>query len=155
MKKITLFLAVISLFLVACNNSSSQSENSETAEGKEAQSSKVIHLTKAEFLEKVVSYETDFDEWEYLGDKPCILDFYADWCPPCKKIAPILDALSNEYDGQIYIYKIDTDEEGELAAAFGIKSIPTLYFIPMKGNPTLSEGELTKSELKKRIEAIL
>ena len=90
-----------------------------------------IHLTKEEFLKKVVDYEKNPTEWKYLGDKPAIIDFYADWCAPCKMIAPVLEELAEEYAGEIYIYKINTEIEQELAGAFGIRSIPTLLFVPM------------------------
>ena len=82
-----------------------------------------IHLTKAEFLSKVANYEANPNEWKYVGDKPCIIDFYAAWCGPCKTIAPILEDLAKEYDGQIYIYKVDTEAEQELAGAFGIHQL--------------------------------
>jgi thioredoxin len=116
---------------------------------------KTIHLTKEEFLSKVVDFENNPDEWKYLGDKPALVDFYADWCGPCKSIAPVLEELAAEYEGQIYIYKVDTDAEQELAAAFGIRSIPTLLFIPMKGNPQVAQGALPKANLKKAIDEVL
>lgn len=116
---------------------------------------KTIHLTKAEFLTKVANYEKNPEKWEYLGDKPAIIDFYADWCGPCKMIAPILDELAEEYDGKIYIYKIDTEAEQELAAAFGIRSIPTLLFVPMDGAPQMAQGALPKDAFKKAIDDVL
>ncbi len=116
---------------------------------------KTIHLTKQEFLTKVANYEESPSEWKYLGDKPAIVDFYASWCGPCKTIAPILDDLAEEYDGQIYIYKIDTEEEEELAAAFGIRSIPTLLFIPMEGQPQMAQGALPKATFKQAIDEVL
>ena len=116
---------------------------------------KTIHLTKQEFLTKVANYEESPAEWKYLGDKPAIVDFYASWCGPCKTIAPILDDLAEEYDGQIYIYKIDTEEEEELAAAFGIRSIPTLLFIPMEGQPQMAQGALPKATFKQAIDEVL
>lgn len=116
---------------------------------------KTIHLTKADFLAKVANYEQNPDKWEYLGDKPAIIDFYADWCGPCKMVAPILDELAEEYDGQIYIYKIDTEKEQELAAAFGIRSIPTLLFVPMNEPPQMAQGALPKDAFKKAIDEVL
>ena len=83
---------------------------------------KTIALNKAEFLRRVMDYETNSHEWKYLGDKPAIVDFYADWCGPCKMVAPILEELAEEYDGKIYIYKVNTGEEEELASVFGIRS---------------------------------
>ena len=114
-----------------------------------------IHLSKEEFLKKVVNYEVNSTEWKYLGDKPCIIDFYADWCGPWKAVAPILEELSKEYDGQIYIYKVDTDKEQELAGAFGIRSIPSMLFVPMEGKPQMSAGALPKDQLVEVMKNIL
>ena len=126
--------------------------------GASAQSNKAIktiHLTKAEFLKKVVNYEKDPTKWEYLGDKPCLIDFYASWCGPCKMIAPILEELAEEYDGEIYIYKIDTEKEQRLAADFGISSIPALLFCPMGENPQMVRGALPKETFKQIIDDVL
>jgi len=114
-----------------------------------------IHLTKAEFISKVANYEANPTEWKYLGDKPCIIDFYAAWCGPCKTIAPILEDLAKEYEGQIYIYKIDTEAEQELAAAFGIRSIPTILFCPMGEAPQMAQGAMPKDTFKKAISELL
>ena len=114
-----------------------------------------IPLNKVDFLAKVINYETTPDEWKYLGDKPAIIDFYADWCGPCKMIAPVLEELAEEYGDEIYIYKIDTEKEKELAALFGIRSIPSLLFIPMTGQPQMAQGALPKVELKKAIDEVL
>lgn len=116
---------------------------------------KTIHLTKAEFLRKVANYEVNPSEWKYLGDKPALIDFYASWCGPCKTISPILEELAAEYDGQIYIYKVDTEKEQEVAAAFGIRSIPSLLFVPMTGAPQMAQGAMPKAQFKKAIEDIL
>lgn len=126
-----------------------------TNNNKEKKEMKAIHLTKEEFLKKVVNYEANPTEWKYLGDKPCIVDFYASWCGPCKMVSPILEELAKEYDGEIYIYKIDTEEEEELAQAFSIRSIPTIMFIPMSGDPQIVRGALPKSELKIAIDSVL
>ncbi len=112
------------------------------------------HLTKETFLEKVFNYEENKD-WKYEGDLPCVIDFYADWCGPCKMVAPILEELAKEYDGKIHIYKIDTEEQQELAAAFGIRSIPSMLFCPKEGQPQMAQGALPKPTLKKAIEEIL
>ena len=114
-----------------------------------------IHLTKAEFLAKVANYEKEPNEWKYLGDKPCIIDFYATWCGPCKMIAPILEELAKEYNGQIYIYKVDTGAEQDLAGAFGIRSIPSLLFCPMNGKPQMAQGALPKDAMVKAINEVL
>ena len=114
-----------------------------------------IELTKANFLKKVADYETNPTEWKYLGDKPAIVDFYAPWCGPCKMVAPILEELAAEYDGQIVIYKVNTMNEQELAADFGIRSIPSLLFIPMNGKPQMAQGLMPKNELKSAIDSVL
>lgn len=117
--------------------------------------SPVKHLTKQEFIEKVYNYEKNPDKWIYEGNMPAIIDFYATWCGPCKAIAPVLEELAKEYAGKIVIYKIDTDKERELAAAFGISSIPTLLFIPAKGDPQVVQGALPKESLKRAIDEFL
>ncbi len=112
------------------------------------------HLTKQTFLEKVFDYENN-KEWKYQGELPALIDFYADWCGPCKMVAPILEELSEEYAGKINIYKIDTEVEQELAAAFGIRSIPSLLFIPKEDQPQMAQGALPKDALKDAIENVL
>jgi len=116
---------------------------------------KTIELTKTDFLHKISDYESNPEDWRYLGHKPAIIDFYASWCGPCKMVAPILEELAEEYAGQIYIYKIDTEKEEELAAIFGIRSIPTLLFIPMDEAPQMAQGALPKSAFKQAIDSIL
>jgi thioredoxin 1 len=110
-----------------------------------------IHLSAQDFKDKVFNYETE-QEWKYQGDKAAIIDFYADWCGPCKSIAPVLEELSEQYKDDILIYKIDTDKEMELSSLFGIQSIPTLLFIPMNGNPMVQKGALPKNALQQIIE---
>lgn len=112
------------------------------------------HLTKEAFQEKIFNYE-DKKEWEYQGEKPCIIDFYADWCGPCKMIAPVLEELSEEYEDKMNIYKVNTEEEQELSGAFGVQSIPTLIFIPKDGKPQMVAGALPKDTLKDVIKDVL
>jgi thioredoxin len=112
------------------------------------------HLTKETFLEKVFNFEQNKD-WKFEGELPCLIDFYADWCQPCKMVAPILEELAEEYKGKINIYKIDTESEQELAAAFGIRSIPSLLFCPKDGQPQMAMGALPKETFKKAIDDIL
>ena len=112
------------------------------------------HLTKETFLNKVFNYEENKD-WKFEGDLPCMIDFYADWCGPCKMVAPILEELSEEYKGQINIYKVDTEKETELAATFGIRSIPSLLFCPKDGQPQMAQGALPKENLKQAISEVL
>ena len=116
----------------------------ETA-AKEKPTTKVVHITKADFLKKVYDFEKNPDEWKYLGSQPAIVDFYADWCGPCRQLSPVLDELAKEYSGKLTIYKVNVDNERGLATFFGIRSIPTLLFIPMKGKPQRSLGALSKT----------
>jgi thioredoxin 1 len=112
------------------------------------------HLTKEAFLSKIFDYENNKD-WKFEGELPCIIDFYADWCGPCKTIAPVLEELSEEYKGKINIFKINTEQEVELSSAFGIRSIPSLLFIPKTGQPQMAMGALPKESLKQVIEDVL
>jgi len=112
------------------------------------------HLTKEVFLEKVFNYEKNKD-WKFEDDLPCIIDFYADWCQPCKMIAPILEELSKTYEGKINIYKVDTEDQQELAGAFGIKSIPSILFCPKDGQPQMAQGALPKESLEQAIADVL
>lgn len=126
----------------------------ETA-AKEKPTTKVVHITKADFLKKIYDFEKNPDEWKYLGSQPAIVDFYADWCGPCRQLSPVLDELAKEYSGKLTIYKVNVDNERGLATFFGIRSIPTLLFIPMKGKPQRSLGALSKTELKGIIKDVL
>ncbi len=112
------------------------------------------HLTKQTFFEKVFNYEKN-QEWKFEGELPCIIDFYADWCQPCKIVAPILEELAGEYEGKINIYKIDTEDQVELAGAFGIKSIPSMLFCPKDGQPQMAVGALPKETLVQAINDVL
>lgn len=114
----------------------------------------VKQLTKAEFLDKVCNYEEN-EEWSYRGSRPCIIDFYADWCGPCKIVAPVLEELGQEFAGRIDIYKIDTEAETDLASAFGIQSIPSLLFVPVEGEPQMAIGALPKEHLRQAIHDVL
>lgn len=148
--------------LVACgSNSGSKTKlpkegiKSETSYNNNASEKATIHLNRAEFLARVYNFEKSPDKWVYNGDKPAIVDFYADWCGPCKQVAPILEELAAKYKGEIYIYKIDTDAEQQLAGEFGITAIPTLMFIPQQGKPQVTQGALSKAQLENAIETIL
>lgn len=110
--------------------------------------SKVEFLNEQTFKEKVFNYEAN-KEWKFEGEIPCLIDFYADWCNPCKMVAPILEELQQEYEGKINIYKIDTEAERNLAAMFGIQSIPSLLFVPKEGQPQMAQGALPKETFKK------
>lgn len=112
------------------------------------------YLTKESFIEKVFDFENE-TEWKFKGTKPAIIDFYADWCGPCKMISPILEQLSKEYDGKVDIYKIDTEDQQELSAMFGIRSIPSLLFIPTSDKPQMAVGALPKDGFIKAIDEVL
>lgn len=112
------------------------------------------HLNKQTFLSKVYDYENK-QEWEFAGERPCIIDFYADWCAPCRAVAPVLEELAAEYDGKIDIYKIDTEAEQELASVFGIRSIPSILFVPMNDKPQMAAGALPKESFVQAINEIL
>lgn len=157
--------ASVILFMIAftaCGNKSTNQSDVNQAELEtenininETKKMGTIQLTKAEFLEKVANYEADPTEWKYLGDKPCIIDFYADWCGPCKVVAPILEELAQEFADDIYIYKVDTEKEQELAAAFGIRSIPSLLFCPVDEQPQMAMGALPKETFIEAINDVL
>ena len=107
-------------------------------------------LTKETFLEKVFDYENN-KEWSFKGELPAVIDFYADWCGPCKMVAPVIEELSGEYDGMVDFYKVDTEAEQELASAFGIQSIPSILFIPKDGQPQMAAGALPKQTFQEVI----
>lgn len=144
MKKISLLFVMLMAVVVVSAN-----------EPKEKETAKPVELTKATFLEKVFDFETNPDEWVYKGDKPAIVDFYADWCGPCRIVSPILKDLAAEYDDQIYIYKVNVDNERELAAMFGARSIPMFLFIPMDEDPQVGKGALPKKSFKEVIDTFL
>lgn len=156
------------LFSQACTNGKTENtENTSDAKTETAKPAKseaaaagAIHLNKADFLKKVWNFEASPDKWVYAGDKPCIIDFYADWCRPCKIAGPILEELALEYKDKIYVYKINTEVERELAGAFGIQSIPAFLLCPQEGQPQMSSGiartpEETKEMFKKIIDEFL
>jgi len=170
MKKIILSLAAVTFLFFSCSNGSASTlDNSSTASSESTvakttdapgESGKPIHLTKQEFLEKVMNYEKNQTEWVYEGDKPALIDFYADWCGPCRMAAPVLEDLAKEYEGKIHVYKVDTEKERELAAVFGIQSIPAFLFVPSEGRPTMSNGiaqtpEATKQMFRQMIDEYL
>lgn len=141
----TLFLAT--LMLVGFATTAASQTNS--AEGK------VIYLTTAEFKQKIYDYEKNGDQWLYKGKLPAIIDFYADWCRPCKMVAPIMEELAKEYKGKVVIYKVNTDKEKELASVFQIRSIPSILYIPKTGKPSMDMGAKSKEAYKQIIESTL
>jgi thioredoxin len=166
MKKIGYFSVIIIFLFISCKgntggkngNPSSQSESNEAVSGigkTESLSGKPERLTEKTFKLKVMDYEKNPQQWVFAGDKPTIVDFYADWCRPCRMVSPILEELAVEYEGKINIYKVDTDDQRELAAVFGITSLPTVLFIPMQGKPSSQLGALPKESYKKIIDEFL
>ncbi|NLZ94760.1 MAG: thioredoxin [Bacteroidales bacterium] len=154
--KIILIGVLSAIILASCTNTNNKDKKQTNLEQTETNmTQKTINLTKAEFLTKVANYEENPEEWKYIGDKPCLIDFYADWCGPCKMVAPILEELAEEYEDDIYIYKVDTEAEQELAAAFGIRSIPSILFCPMDEQPQMAQGALPKDGFKKAIDEVL
>jgi len=139
------FFLPMMLFVANCSNA----QSSKKGEGE------VIVLNKADFLAKVFNYEKNPDDWVYEGKKPCIIDFYADWCPPCKLIEPIMKELAAEYKDKIIFYKINTDREKELASVFGISSIPLVLFVPAEGIPLKMLGARPKADYVEQINLIL
>ena len=115
---------------------------------------KTVHLTDVTFKQLVFDYEKD-TKWKFKGKKPAIVDFYADWCGPCKTVAPILEQLAKEYGSKLVIYKVNTETARKVSAAFGITSIPSILFIPLNGQPQMSQGALPKATLEKAITDVL
>lgn len=157
MKHKSLFiLAVIGgLIFSSCSGSASKANGSQGEEKTEETSEEPVHLTKETFKQKVMNYEANQQDWVFEGNKPCVIDFYADWCQPCKKIAPIMVNLAKEYEGEINVYKIDTEKQKELASVFGIQSIPTILFCPEEGKPQMARGALPKKTFVNIIDEFL
>ena len=146
------FAIVLATTACAGNGGENKKSNEPT---KEDNKMEVVSLNKAEFLKKVYDFEANPNDWKFEGKRPAIVDFDATWCGPCKALHPVLEELSKEYSGKVDIYQIDVDQEKELAAAFGIRSIPTLLLIPMKEEPRITQGALPKDQLKKAIDEFL
>lgn len=159
MKKLVFILAVAVITLQSCNSSQAKSNGNEniseetpaeTVSQNTGTEGGTVKLNKARFLAEVWDYENSPKEWKFKGTKPALIDFYADWCGPCKIASPILEEISKEYAGKVTIYKIDTQVEQELASVFGISGIPAFLYIPVNGKPTMASGiARTKEETKK------
>ncbi len=162
-------VALLALSIISCN--SGQTAQSTVKESvsttgpvqaviEQSVNAAPVHITKAEFLKLVMDFEKSPEEWKFQGDKPCLIDFYADWCAPCRITSPILDQLAKDYAGKINVYKVDVDKEQELAGVFGVQSIPAFLFCPVEGKPTMSAGiagspEATKQMFITQIEELL
>lgn len=172
MKQTFFMLAtMLAITMVSCKGQSEQiAEKSNVGEARVSETPVVqpavtatgepVHIDKAGFLKLIMDYEKNPEKWVFQGDKPCVVDFYADWCAPCRITSPILDELAREYAGKINVYKVDVDKEQELAAVFGIRSIPSFLFCPQSGQPTMSSGiaatrEETKAMFIRQIEELL
>jgi len=161
MKKCSfLVMGILFALAIGCNGQSDKTFNSKDkasapANATVASTALPLHITKEDFVKLVMDYKTNRETWIYAGKKPCLVDFYADWCGPCKMIAPVLEELASEYQGKVDIYKVNTEEQQELASAFGIQSIPSLLFIPLEGQPQMAMGALPKDTFKKAFKDVL
>ncbi len=158
MKKLVFMLAVAVISLQSCNSTQAKNNEKENTTGTPVETVSqnnsaeggTVKLTKAKFLAEVWDYENSPKEWKFKGKKPALIDFYADWCAPCRTAAPILEEISKEYAGKVTVYKIDTQVEQELAAVFGIQGIPAFLYIPLNGKPSMTSGiARTKEDTKK------
>ena len=159
MKKLVFILIAIFTLQTSYTSQAENNSNNNSATPAEGEG-ETVKLNKAKFLQEVWDYEASPKEWKYKGDKPAMIDFYADWCGPCKTAAPILEELSVEYSGKIVIYKVDTQVERELASVFGVSGIPAFLYIPMEGKPQMTSGIArskadTKKMFKERIDNLL
>ena len=165
MKKSRYFSAVLMILAtLGCSGQNGRNEQnpnpSSGISSNESAQHAAVSINKADFLRMVMDYEKNPDTWNYKGEVPCIIDFYADWCAPCRITSPILEELANQYSGKIRVYKVDIEKEQELASIFGIQSIPTFLFCPMEGNPTISSGiantpDATRDMFREQIEKLL
>jgi thioredoxin len=153
MSKLNVFLGIIGAFVFfSCSTTvgnqehkvTKEKQGTEISKKEERTTTKPEHLSLESFKEKVWNFEESPEEWKYKGETPCVIDFYADWCKPCKMVAPIMDEMSKKYEGKVKIYKINTDKERELASVFRIRSIPAVLFVPMKGKPSMQTGALPR-----------
>lgn len=167
MKRLILAIAAVAMTLTGCSQNSKPVDGAKGDAAKRAGAAaaatakaapgegKVTGLTAAEFKRKVTDYQNSAQEWVFNGTRPAVVDFYATWCGPCKMTAPVLDRLARDYAGKIDFYKVDIDKEPELASAFGIQSIPTFLFIPVKGKPTVQMGAMQKADFERIIKSVL
>lgn len=171
MKKLILSVMLLApVFMYACKDSGNGNtdkpvkaekvaEEKQNAQKDKGDDKAAIHINEEQFKKKIMNYEKH-DSWQFAGDKPCIVDFYADWCAPCRITSPILEDLAKEYEGKINVYKVDIEKNKKLASVFGVKSIPTFLYCPVEGKPSKAQGigkskEATKQMFKKNIETIL
>ena len=149
--KRAIFLTVMIISLIFNNCSAGNKDNKVK---KPATNDIVLSLTNEAFKKMIFNYDVN-KEWKYEDSKPAIIDFYADWCPPCRQLSPLVEEIAKEYNGKIVVYKVNTDEEKGLAQCMGISSLPTLLYIPVKGKPQITLGMLPKETIVKMINEIL
>ena len=163
MRKSIILLLAVSLAIVGCSSQVKKAPKQEPKAQKQTKDKpststtdgKVNYLSTAEFKQKVMDYEAHPQEWVFAGNRPAMIDFYATWCRPCKMMSPIVEQLAQQYAGKVDFYKVDIDKEPELAAVFGIQSIPTFLFIPQKGMPSAQMGMMEKGEMENYLSKIL
>jgi thioredoxin 1 len=148
-KYLFILLVILPVFFNECKVDKPASPLKTNTTGKS-----VVQMTNETFKKVVFNYEVN-KEWKFEGSRPAIIDFYADWCPPCRQLSPLVEEIAKEYSGRIDVYKVDTDKETALAQALGITNLPTLLFIPAKGKPQVSMGAIPKDSLVKAISEIL
>jgi len=154
MKKILLILMVASIWLTACSQTKNETKDNTETKSEAKSNIKIEHLTNSTFKAKVFDYEKN-EEWKYKGELPAIIDFYADWCRPCKMVAPTLEQIQKDYDGKLIVYKVDVQHEKELASVFQTSSIPAFLFIPAKGKPQMAKGLLPRESFDEIINDFL
>jgi thioredoxin 1 len=145
---------IITLMVIPFLMTNCRAENPKASKTGPDASVSVVSLTNETFKKLIFNYEAN-KEWKYEGSKPAIIDFYADWCPPCRQLSPLVEEIAREYSGKIDVYKVDTQKEGTLAQNLGITGLPTLIFIPAKGKPQMTMGALPKENLIKAVNEIL
>ncbi|MDY2828292.1 MAG: thioredoxin [Sodaliphilus sp.] len=162
-KKLLLIVAIVFIGLSACSQNKDKTRTKATKAKTEKTTTaatdtatgKVIFLTTAEFKKKVIDFEKHPNEWVFEGKKPAIIDFFATWCGPCRRMSPTVDKIAKDYAGKIDVYKIDIDKEKQLAMVFGIQSVPTILFVPVTGKPTMQEGALDEASFRQAIREVL
>lgn len=161
MKQAIIFaLAAAMAVAVSCSGGQAdrtarQETESENKQEVKKGSEMVTEMTTQMFKDRIMDYEEQQKEWIYKGQRPAVIDFYATWCGPCKATAPVVAALAEQYDGQVDFYKVDVDQQEELATVFGIRSIPTLLFIPVKGNPQMQVGAMNRQQMEQAVSGIM
>ena len=151
--KIQNYMSVLMLAMIPFVSNCQNQQGAKKVEEKQIQTT-IEHLTKVTFKQKVFDFEVN-KEWKYAGNVPCIIDFYADWCGPCKKLAPTVEQIAKDYKGKINVYKVNVDEQQELAGAFGIQGIPAVLFCPQTEKPQMSTGLISRADFDKAIKDVL